>query len=62
MLADSGGTPDFFEQATALLCPILDPHSRVKRRSEIDKIDTRVGKFFPIRKLLEVIAKIQPIH
>jgi len=40
----------------------LDPHSRVKRRSEIDKIDTRVGKFFPIRKLLEVIAKIQPIH
>jgi hypothetical protein len=35
---------------------------RVKRRIEIDKIDTRVGKFFPIRKPFEVVAEIQPIH
>ena len=35
---------------------------RIKRRIEINEIDACVGKFFPIRKLLEVIAKIQPIH
>src|SRR5439155_20188321 len=35
---------------------------RVKRRIEIDKIDTRVGKFFPIREPFQVVAEIQPIH
>ena len=35
---------------------------RVKRRIEINKINVRIGKFFPIRKPAEVIAKIQPIH
>jgi hypothetical protein len=35
---------------------------RVKRRIEIDKIDARVGKFFPIGKLFQVIAKVQSIH
>lgn len=35
---------------------------RIKRRIEIDKIDTGIGKFFPIRKPFEVVAEIQPIH
>src|SRR6266496_4673733 len=35
---------------------------RVKRRIEINKIDTSVGKFFPIRKPFQIIAEIQPIH
>src|SRR5947209_1980776 len=35
---------------------------RIKRRIEIDKIDTRIGKFFPIRKPFQVIAEVQPIH
>jgi hypothetical protein len=26
------------------------------------KIDTRVGKFFPIREPFQVVAEIQPIH
>jgi len=30
----------------------------VKRRIEIDKIDTRIGKFFPIRKPFQIIAEI----
>src|SRR5262245_53807897 len=34
----------------------------VKWRIEIDEIDTRVGKFFPIRKPFQVVAEIQPIH
>ena len=35
---------------------------RVKRWIEIDKIDARVGKFFPVGKPFEVVAEIQPIH
>ena len=31
---------------------------RVKRRIEIDKIDARVGKFFPVGKPFQVIAEI----
>src|SRR5947209_7563686 len=35
---------------------------RVKWRIEIDKIDTRVGKFFPIRKPSQIVAEIQAVH
>ena len=35
---------------------------RVKRRIEIDKIDTRVGKFIPIRKPFQIIAEIEAVH
>src|SRR5438876_10187455 len=35
---------------------------RVERRIEIDKIDTRVRKLFPIRKPFQVVAKVKPIH
>ena len=35
---------------------------RIKRRIEIDKIDTRIGKFFPIRKPFQIVTKIKPIH
>src|SRR5438876_3972740 len=35
---------------------------RIKRRIEIDQIDARVGKFFPIRKPFQIIAKIQTVH
>ena len=31
---------------------------RVKWRVEIDKIDARVGKLFPIGKLFQIVAKI----
>src|SRR5213594_2437228 len=34
----------------------------IKRRIEIDKIDTRVGKFIPIRKPFQIIAKIEAVH
>src|SRR5213083_2631126 len=35
---------------------------RIKRRIEIDKIDARGGKFFPIRKPFQIVAKVQTIH
>jgi len=35
---------------------------RIKLRIEINKINDRIGKFFPIRKPFQVVAKIQPIH
>ena len=35
---------------------------RIKRRIEINQIDARVGKFFPIRKPFQIVAEIQPIH
>src|SRR5438552_19206967 len=35
---------------------------RVKRRVEINQIDDRIGKFFPIRKPFQIIAEIEPIH
>src|SRR5438874_12385204 len=35
---------------------------RVKGRIEIDKIDTRVRKLFPIGKPFQVVTKIKPIH
>ena len=34
----------------------------IKRRIEIDEIDTRIGKFFPIRKPFQVVTEIKPIH
>ena len=34
---------------------------RVKRWIEINQIDTCVGKFLPIGKPFEIVAKIQPI-
>ena len=34
----------------------------VKRRIEINKIDTSVGKLLPIRKPFEIVAEIQTIH
>src|SRR6266700_1049924 len=35
---------------------------RIKRRIEIDKIDTGVGKFFPVRKPFQIVAEIQLVH
>jgi|SRR5437762_9511978 len=35
---------------------------RIKWRIEIDQIDARIGKFFPIRKPFQIIAEIKPIH
>ena len=35
---------------------------RIKRRVEIDQIDARVGKFFPIRKPFEIVAEIKAVH
>src|SRR5206468_11580161 len=35
---------------------------QVKRRIEINQIDTCVWKFFPIRKPFQVVAEIQTIH
>ena len=35
---------------------------RIKRRIEIDKVDTGVGKLFPIRKPFQIIAEIQAVH
>jgi len=34
----------------------------VERRIEVDKIDAGVGKLFPIRKPLQIVAEIQSIH
>ena len=35
---------------------------RMKWRIEINEIDARVGKFFPIRKPFEIVAKIEAVH
>src|SRR5438876_11829140 len=35
---------------------------RIKRRIEINEIDTRIRKLLPIRKPFEVVAEIQPVH
>src|SRR6266581_4944588 len=35
---------------------------RVKRWIEINKIDTRIGKFFPVGKPLQVVAEIEAVH
>lgn len=35
---------------------------RVKRRIEINKIDTCIGKLFPIGKPFQIIAVIQAVH
>src|SRR5437867_3727624 len=35
---------------------------RIKRRIEIDQIDTRIRELLPIRKPFEVVAEVQPIH
>src|SRR5438552_6101204 len=35
---------------------------RIKRRIEIDQINTGIGKFFPIGKPFQIVAEIEPIH
>ena len=35
---------------------------RIKRRIEIDKINARVRKFFPIRKPFQIVAEVQAVH
>jgi len=35
---------------------------RVERRIEIDKIDARVGKFFPVGKPFQIVAEIEAVH
>jgi hypothetical protein len=35
---------------------------RIKRRIEIDEIDARIGKFFPIGKPFQIVAKIEAVH
>src|SRR6266404_2425524 len=35
---------------------------RVKRRIEINKIDARVGKFFPIRKPFQIVPEIEAVN
>ena len=35
---------------------------RVEWRIEIDQIDTRVGKFFPLGKPFQIVAEIQAVH
>jgi hypothetical protein len=34
----------------------------VKRRIEIDKIDTGVGKFFPVENPFQIVAEIEAVH
>jgi hypothetical protein len=35
---------------------------RIKRRIEIDKINARVGKFFPVGKPFQIVAEIEAVH
>ena len=35
---------------------------RIKRRIEINEIETRVGEFLAIGKPFQIVAEIQPIH
>ena len=35
---------------------------RIKRRVEINQINARIWKFFPIRKPFQIVAERQPIH
>jgi hypothetical protein len=35
---------------------------RVKRRIEINKIDTRIRKLAPVAQPLQIVAEIQPVH
>src|SRR5437870_5111158 len=41
---------------------LSNPHSGIKWRIEIDKIDTCVGKLFRVPQPLQIVAEIQPIH
>ena len=41
---------------------LSNPHSGIKWRIEINKIDTRVGKFAPVAQPLQIVAEIEPIH
>jgi hypothetical protein len=55
-LADKSGVEqwdDIFPQRWA---------AAIKRRIEIDKIDSRVGKLFPIGKPFEIIAEVEAVH
>ncbi len=40
----------------------LNPHSGIKRRIEINKIDTRIGKFAAVAQPFQIVAEIEPIH
>ena len=35
---------------------------RVKRRIEIDKIDTRIRELAPVAQPLQIVAEIEPVH
>src|SRR6266516_4561774 len=35
---------------------------RVKRRIEINKIDTRIGKFAPVTQPLQIVTEIEAVH
>ena len=35
---------------------------RIKRRIEIDQINTGIGKFLSIREPFQIVAEVQPIH
>ena len=35
---------------------------RVERRIEIDEIDARIGKFFPVGKPFQIVAEIEAVH
>ena len=35
---------------------------RVKRRIEINKIDARIGKLFPVGKPFQIVAEIEAVH
>ncbi len=35
---------------------------RVKRRIEINKIDTRIGELAPVAQPLQIVAEIQAVH
>ncbi len=35
---------------------------RVKRRIEINEIDTRIGKFPAVAQPLQIIAEVQAVH
>ncbi len=35
---------------------------RIKRRIEINKIDTRIRKLAPVTQPFQIVAEVQPIH
>ncbi len=39
-----------------------NPHPGIKRRIEINKIDTRVGELTPVAQPLQIVAEVQAVH